>query len=77
MQKEGFKPGAYKPGLEGVRDFDAALGYPSRAIRTIHVAGTNGKGYVANMLASALVPRGIVPGCTRLHILLISGKGQG
>ena len=58
MQKEGFKPGAYKPGLEGVRDFDAALGYPSRAIRTIHVAGTNGKGSVANMLASALSAAG-------------------
>ena len=58
VQKEGFKPGAYKPGLEGVRDFDAALGYPSRAIRTIHVAGTNGKGSVANMLASALSAAG-------------------
>ncbi len=58
VQKEGFKPGAYKPGLEGVRDFDAALGYPSRAIRTIHVAGTNGKGSVANMLAAALSAAG-------------------
>ena len=58
VQKEGFKPGAYKPGLEGVRDFDAALGYPSRAIKTIHVAGTNGKGSVANMLASALSAAG-------------------
>ena len=58
VQKEGFKPGAYKPGLEGVRDFDAVLGYPSRAIRTIHIAGTNGKGSVANMVASALSAAG-------------------
>ena len=58
VQKEGFKPGAYKPGLEGMRDFDAVLGYPSRAIKTIHVAGTNGKGSVANMLASALSAAG-------------------
>ena len=54
VQKEGFKPGAYKPGLEGVRDFDKVLGNPSGAIKTIHVAGTNGKGSVANMLAAAL-----------------------
>ena len=58
VQKEGFKPGAYKPGLEGVRDFDKVLGYPSRAIKTIHVAGTNGKGSVANMLAAALSAAG-------------------
>ena len=58
VQKEGFKPGAYKPGLEGVRDFDKVLGSPSGAIRTIHVAGTNGKGSVANMLAAALSAAG-------------------
>ena len=58
VQKEGFKPGAYKPGLEGVRVFDRVLGYPSRAIKTIHVAGTNGKGSVANMLAAALSSAG-------------------
>ncbi len=58
MQKEGFKPGAYKPGLEGVRDFDKVLGSPSGAIKTIHVAGTNGKGSVANMLAAALSAAG-------------------
>ena len=62
VQKEGFRPGAYKPGLEGVRDFDAALGYPSRAIRTIHVAGTNGKGSVANLLAAALSAAGVRTG---------------
>ena len=58
VQKEGFKPGAYKPGLEGVRDFDKVLGSPSSAIKTIHVAGTNGKGSVANMLAAALSAAG-------------------
>ena len=62
VQKEGFKPGAYKPGLEGVRDFDKVLGYPSRAIKTIHVAGTNGKGSVANMLAAALMAAGFKTG---------------
>ena len=62
VQKEGFKPGAYKPGLEGMRDFDKVLGEPSRQIKTIHVAGTNGKGSVANMLASALMAAGYKTG---------------
>ena len=70
VQKEGFKPGAYKPGLEGMRDFDAALGYPSRDIKTIHIAGTNGKGSVANMLASALTAAGYKTGLyTSPHLL--------
>ena len=62
VQKEGFKPGAYKPGLEGMRAFDEALGYPSRQFKSIHIAGTNGKGSVANMLASALTAAGYKTG---------------
>lgn len=54
VQKEGFSTGAYKPGLANMEAFDRALGHPSRAFRSIHIAGTNGKGSVANMLASAL-----------------------
>ncbi|MEE3466752.1 MAG: hypothetical protein VZQ48_08470, partial [Candidatus Cryptobacteroides sp.] len=53
VQKDGFTPGAYKPGLEHMRAFEDALGHPSRRFRSVHVAGTNGKGSVANMLASA------------------------
>ena len=59
VQKEGFTAGAYKPGLERMRAFDQALGYPSRRFRSIHIAGTNGKGSVANMLASALSACGL------------------
>ena len=58
VQGSGFTPGAYKPGLEHMRAFDEALGFPSKALKTIHVAGTNGKGSVANMLASALTSCG-------------------
>ena len=54
VQGNGFTPGAYKPGLSHMYAFDEALGFPSRRLRTIHVAGTNGKGSVANMLASVL-----------------------
>ena len=45
---------AYKPGLDTMKAFDALLGHPHRSLRCIHVAGTNGKGSVSSMLASAL-----------------------
>ena len=45
---------AYKPGLETMLEFDALLGNPSRSLRCIHIAGTNGKGSVSSMLAAAL-----------------------
>ena len=46
---------AYKPGLENMLELDTALGYPSRDFRVVHVAGTNGKGSVSHMIASALM----------------------
>ena len=58
----GFTAGAYKPGLEGMRRFDAALGHPSQGFRAVHVAGTNGKGSVCSMLASALAAAGFKVG---------------
>lgn len=54
VQSAGFAPGAYKPGLEGMKRFDSILGHPWKKYRCIHVAGTNGKGSVASMLASCL-----------------------
>ncbi|HIZ85860.1 MAG TPA: bifunctional folylpolyglutamate synthase/dihydrofolate synthase [Candidatus Coprenecus stercoravium] len=44
----------YHPGLETMTDFAAFLGNPHKRLNTIHIAGTNGKGSVAHMLASAL-----------------------
>ena len=38
-------------------DFACFLGNPHKSLRTIHIAGTNGKGSVAHMLASALAFR--------------------
>ena len=70
VQKDGFTAGAYKPGLDRMRDFDQALGTPSRQFRTIHIAGTNGKGSVANMLASACKACGLKAGLfTSPHLL--------
>lgn len=61
---------AYKPGLEHMRRFAALLGDPQEKYRTIHIAGTNGKGSVANMLASALSSAGIKVGLyTSPHII--------
>ena len=59
VQNTGFGSGAYKPGLEGMSRFDEALGYPSRRFRSIHVAGTNGKGSVSSMLAAGLAGTGL------------------
>ena len=59
VSKEGFSAAAYKPGLDHMWAFDALLGHPSEALRTIHVAGTNGKGSVSSMLASVLAARGL------------------
>ena len=49
---------AYKPGLERIADFCRHLGNPQRNYFTIHVAGTNGKGSVAHLLASILQQAG-------------------
>lgn len=58
VQKVGFDQ-AYKPGLEHMRAFAALLGNPQETYRTVHVAGTNGKGSVSSMLASVLSGTGI------------------
>lgn len=61
---------AYKPGLDRMEFFDQLLGHPHRSYRCIHVAGTNGKGSVSNMLASALSARGLKVGLyTSPHLL--------
>lgn len=52
FQKAGAS--AYHPGLDSMADFEAFLGNPHQAYETVHIAGTNGKGSVAHMLASAL-----------------------
>ncbi|MBR4595460.1 MAG: bifunctional folylpolyglutamate synthase/dihydrofolate synthase [Bacteroidales bacterium] len=70
VQKDGFTSGAYKPGLERMLSFDRFLGYPTRQFKSIHIAGTNGKGSVANLVASALQSCGLKIGLfTSPHIL--------
>ena len=62
VQQVGFGGGAYKPGLDGMKGFDEALGSPWKGYPCIHVAGTNGKGSVSSMLAAALSAGGMKVG---------------
>ncbi len=48
----------YKPGLDTAIALDNWLGNPHRAYQCIHIAGTNGKGSVANLLAATLQASG-------------------
>lgn len=62
-------PGAYKPGLDTSRRLDNMAGNPHRTYRTIHVAGTNGKGSTAHTLAAILQSAGYRTGLyTSPHI---------
>ena len=49
---------AYKPGLDNVMELDAAYGNPHKQFKTIHIAGTNGKGSVSHTLAAILQSAG-------------------
>lgn len=51
-----------KPGLERVKAMLELLGNPQQQIRFVHVAGTNGKGSTAAMLASILRTAGYAVG---------------
>lgn len=62
--------GAYKPGIANMEFADQLMGHPHRKYRIIHVAGTNGKGSVSNMLASVLAATGLKVGLyTSPHIV--------
>ena len=68
FQKTGAS--AYKPGIGNMEFFDQLSGHPHRNYRIIHIAGTNGKGSVSNMLASVLASQGLKVGLyTSPHIL--------
>ena len=68
FQKVGT--GAYKPGIANMEFADQLMGHPHREYKVIHVAGTNGKGSVSNMLASVLAASGLKVGLyTSPHIL--------
>lgn len=53
---------AYKPGLENIKALAKMTGNPEKDLRFFHVAGTNGKGSVSNMLASIMQENGYKTG---------------
>ena len=53
---------AYKPGLERISEFCRSIGNPHRNYFVIHIAGTNGKGSISNMLAAVLQQAGYQTG---------------
>ena len=61
-----------RPGLERVEALLAELGRPERALRTVVVAGTNGKGSTTRMLAALLGAAGQRVACfTSPHLLSV------
>ncbi len=61
---------AYKADLENTLRLDAFFGHPHRKFRSVHVAGTNGKGSVSHMLAAVFQKAGYRTGlCTSPHLL--------
>ncbi|MBI4752645.1 MAG: bifunctional folylpolyglutamate synthase/dihydrofolate synthase [Acidobacteria bacterium] len=68
---------AMKLGLENITHLLAALGNPHRTCRTVHVAGTNGKGSTCAMLASILQTAGLRVGLyTSPHLERIEERIQ-
>ena len=61
---------AYKPGLHTTLNLCRAFGDPHKRLRTIHIAGTNGKGSTAHTLAAVLQLAGYKTGLyTSPHLM--------
>lgn len=56
FQQTGSK--AYKPGLETSYQLDEHFGHPHQQFKTIHIAGTNGKGSCSHTIAAVLQAAG-------------------
>lgn len=68
FQQIGAK--AYKPGLQNSEALDRYFGYPHRKFKTIHIAGTNGKGSTSHLLAAILQKSGYKTGLyTSPHLI--------
>ena len=63
-------PAAYKADLNNIKALSKALENPHKSFKTVHVAGTNGKGSTSHLLASALQEAGLQTGLfTSPHLL--------
>lgn len=67
FQKNGTV--AYKANLNNISALCKHLNHPEHAFKSIHIAGTNGKGSVSHMIASVLQEKGLKTGlCTSPHL---------
>lgn len=55
---QGFFAGTKKPSLDAMRFFMDKLNHPEKSLKFIHIAGTNGKGAVTEMLSNILLNSG-------------------
>ncbi len=55
-------PAAYKPGLDNTWALLELVGNPQVGLKTVHIAGTNGKGSTSHMIAAALQVAGYKTG---------------
>ena len=61
---------AYRSGLDSIKLLDLYLGHPHKNFKSIHIAGTNGKGSTSHMIASILQTAGYKTGLyTSPHLL--------
>jgi len=73
----GLKAGGIKFGIDRMRILAGLLGNPERAIPCIHVAGTNGKGSVSEMIESILRASGRRTGLyTSPHLVRLGERVQ-
>ena len=73
FEKQGTS--GYKEGLDNTLKLDEHFGHPHRAYKTIHVAGTNGKGSCAHTIAAILQECGYKTGLyTSPHLVDFSER---
>lgn len=67
---------AYKPGIETMQKLDEYFGWPHRSFKTIHIAGTNGKGSTSHMIAAGLmgIDKGVIADTNEEYIQEYVGK---
>jgi dihydrofolate synthase/folylpolyglutamate synthase len=62
-------------GIDRMKPFAAALGHPERAFRSIHIAGSNGKGSTAAMLEAMYRAKGVRTGLyTSPHLVRLGER---
>ncbi len=68
---------ALKLNLDNTIAICKSLGHPEKKLKTIHIAGTNGKGSVSHMIASILQEQDLKQDCILLPIFMISEREYG